>query len=134
MLTLTLIVFLYNKIDNKKYLQTVFIIGLIYDLLFSYILLFNSLIFLLFAKIIKKIDKFIRCNYFISLILVIIFIFLYDLILFLLVKLSNYNIVTISDLIYKFKNSIILNISYFILLSIILKNIKFKKNNKLYVK
>ena len=134
MLTLTLIVFLYNKIDNKKYLQTVFIIGLIYDLLFSYILLFNSLIFLLFAKIIKKIDKFIRCNYFISLILVIIFIFLYDIILFLLVKLSNYNIVTISDLIYKFKNSIILNISYFILLSIILKNIKFKKNNKLYVK
>ena len=134
MLTLTLIVFLYNKIDNKKYLQTVFIIGLIYDLLFSYILLFNSLIFLLFAKIIKKIDKFIRCNYFISLILVIIFIFLYDLILFLLVKLSNYNIVTISDLIYKFKNSIILNISYFILLSIILKNIKFKKNDKLYVK
>ena len=116
MLTLTLIVFLYNKIDNKKYLQTVFIIGLIYDLLFSYILLFNSLIFLLFAKIIKKIDKFIRCNYFISLILVIIFIFLYDLILFLLVKLSNYNIVTISDLIYKFKNSM------------------FKKNNKLYVK
>lgn len=133
MLTLTLIVFLYKKFDNKKYFKLVFIIGFIYDLLFSYIFLFNSLIFLMFAKIIKKIDKYIRCNLFINIILVIIFIFLYDLILFLLVLISDYNLVSLTDLIYKFKNSCILNISFYVLISLILRNKKIinRKSKKL---
>lgn len=130
MLTLTLIVFLYKKIDNKKYFKLVFIIGFIYDLLFSYIFLFNSLIFLMFAKVIKKVDKYIRYNLFVNIILVIIFIFLYDFILFLLVLISDYNLVSLSDLIYKFKNSCILNISFYILISIGFKNVKFIKRKK----
>ena len=130
MLTLTLIVFLYQKVENKKYFQTVFITGLIYDFLFSYILLFNSLVFLMFAKIIKKVDKYIRCNFLVSLILLVICIFLYDLILFLLVRVSNYSIVTFNDLIYKFQNSLILNISFYILLNIIFKNKEFKSSKR----
>ena len=126
MLTLTLIMFLYQKVESKKYFQTVFITGLIYDFLFSYILLFNSLVFLMFAKIIKKVDKYIRCNFFVSLILLVICIFLYDLILFLLVRVSDYSIVSFNDLIYKFQNSLILNIIFYILLNIIFKNKEFK--------
>ena len=130
MLTLTLVIFLHDK--TKNYFKTIFIIGFIYDLLFSYIFLFNSLIFLLFGKLVKKIDKLIRTNYLVNILLVIVCIFLYDLILFMLVKLSNYNVVTLSDLIYKFKNSIIVNILYFSLLSII--KIPNKKKNKYIVK
>lgn len=130
MLTLTLIVFLYKKINNKDYLKLIFLIGFLYDLVFSYIFLFNSLIFLLFGKIIKKIDKYIRINFIVSLIIVIFDIFLYDLILFSIVYISKYSVVNLSDLFYKFKNSIILNILFFILLNIIFKNIKFFKKNK----
>ena len=53
MLTLTLIIFLYKKVDSKKYFKIVFLIGFLYDIFFSYIFLFNSLKFLMFAKIIK---------------------------------------------------------------------------------
>ena len=44
MLTLTLIVFLYKKVEIKKYFKIVFLIGFFYDILFSYLFLFNSLI------------------------------------------------------------------------------------------
>ncbi len=128
MFTLTLVVFLYNKIDKNKYFKTIFIMGVIYDLLFSYIFLFNSLIFYLFGKIIEKVDKVIRCNFFVSLILVVVCIFLYDLILFMLVKISGYNLVMIGDLLYKFEHSIILNITFFVLLEII--KIPNKNNSK----
>lgn len=126
MLTLTLIVYLYKKIDNKKYFKIVFMIGFFYDIVFSYIFLLNSLIFLMMSKIIKKIDKYLRINLVISLILIILFIFLYDLILFILVYISSYNQVSIMDLLYKVKNSIVLNIFYYILLTILFKNRKWK--------
>lgn len=125
MLLIVLIVYLYKKIDDKKYLKLVLIIGIIYDLLYSYIFILNALIFLLFAKIIKKINKYIEINNIISIILIIVFIFLYDLIIFCLVYLTKYNLVTFNDLLYKFSHSIILNISFYIILIIVLKNVKF---------
>ena len=129
MLTLTLIVFLYKKVSNKNYLKIIFIIGFIYDILFSYIFLFNSLIFLMFAKIIKKIDKYIRCNLIVNILLVCFFIFLYDLILFLIIYISDYNIVLFKDLIYKFKNSLILNVSFYCLIEFIIKKIEIRKKH-----
>ena len=131
MLTIVLIVFLHKKISNKKYLKLIFIIGFIYDILFSYIFLFNSLIFLSFAKIIKKIDKYIRFNLFINIILVCLFIVLYDLILFFVVYISNYTVVNISNLLYKIKNSFLLNIIYYFLLEFIYKFVKIQGNHKL---
>jgi len=127
MLTLTFLVFYFKKNKTKNYLKTVFITGLIYDLLFSYIFLFNTLVFLLFGKILLKIDKLIRYNYVISLFMLIIFIFLYDLILFILVYISGYNVVTINDLIYKFSHSLILNIIFYFLITIIFNNKKILK-------
>ena len=124
MFTLTLIIYLYNIISHKKYFKTIFTIGLIYDLLFSYIFLFNALIFLMFGKIIKKIDKYIKCNLVINLLLLVLFIFIYDLILYFLVYISKYNVVTFLDFIYKFKNSLLINGLFYILLVIIFKNKK----------
>ena len=130
MLTLTLIVFLYKKVEIKKYFKIVFLIGLFYDILFSYLFLFNSLIFLLFAKIMKKIDKYIRWNLIVSLVSLIVFIFLYDFILFGLIYLTGYQSVTFLNLWYKWYHSLLLNISFYLLLSIIFQNgklFKFKK-------
>ena len=58
--------------------------------------LFNSLIFLLFAKIMKKIDKYIRWNLIVSLVSLIVFIFLYDFILFGLIYITGYQSVMFS--------------------------------------
>ena len=104
MLTLTLIVFLYKKVEIKKYFKIVFLIGLFYDILFSYLFLFNSLIFLLFAKIMKKIDKYIRWNLIVSLVSLIVFIFymiLYYLDLFILpvIKVLRFSIYGINGII-----------------------------------
>ena len=131
MLTLTLIVFLYKKEEIKKYFKIVFLIGLFYDILFSYLFLFNSLIFLLFAKIMKKIDKYIRWNLIVSLVLLIVFIFLYDFILFGLIYITGYQSVTFFDLWYKWYNSLLLNISFYLLLSIIFQNGKLFKLKKI---
>ena len=131
MLTLTLIVFLYKKVEIKKYFKIVFLIGLFYDILFSYLFLFNSLIFLLFAKIMKKIDKYIRWNLIVSLVSLIVFIFLYDFILFGLIYITGYQSVTFLNLWYKWYNSLLLNISFYLLLSIIFQNGKLFKLKKI---
>ena len=127
MLTLTYIVFLYKKIKLKKYLKIVIIAGIIYDLLFSNMAFFNTLIFYLFSKILIKVDKVIRYNTLVSLILLIFFIFSYDLILYILIFISAYNSINIIELVYKFKNSLVLNISFYVLLMIILNNKKLLK-------
>ena len=88
---------------------------------------YKKIWFLLFAKIIKKIDKYFRLNILVNIILIIIFIFIYDFILFGIAYLSKENIVTIYDFFYKFKHSLVLNISYYCLLRIVLKNVKFKE-------
>ncbi|MCI5702105.1 MAG: rod shape-determining protein MreD [Erysipelotrichaceae bacterium] len=127
MLLIVLIVYLYNKIPRKKYLKTILILGIIYDLLYSYIFLFNTLVFLLFTNIIKKIDKYLRINLLINIIIIILFIFIYDLILFCLIYLTKYNTITFNNLLYKFSHSIILNISYYFLLNIIVNKKIIKK-------
>ncbi len=119
MLTLTFLVFYYKKCHNKNYFKIVLLTGFIYDLFFSYIFLFHVLIFLLFAKILKKVDKLLRYNFLISIIMLISCLFLYDLILFILVYISEYNLISINDLVYKFSHSLILNIGFYFLLTII---------------
>jgi len=127
MLTLTFLIYYFKKTTNKKYLKIVLITGLLYDILFSYLFLFNTIIFLLFSKILIKIDKVIRYNYLISILLLILFIFLYDFILFILIYISKYNTISFYDLIYKFKNSLILNIIFYCLLNIIINKNVLKK-------
>ena len=130
MLTLTFLVFLYKKVHGKKYYKIIIMAGICYDLIFSYIFLFHTLIFLLFAKILNKIDKLVRFNIIINIFVLITFLFLYDLILFILVYISSYNVVTIYDLFYKWTHSLILNISFYFLLTIVLnKKILHKRIN-----
>ena len=127
MLTLTFIVFYFNKCDAKKYLKVVGITGIIYDLVFSYLFLFNTLIFILFGKILKKVDKLIRYNYLVSIVMLVLFIFLYDLILFGLVYITEYNSVNFNDLINKFTHSLALNLGFYFLLTIVFHNKKILK-------
>ena len=127
MFTLTYLVFLYKKINKKKYYKFILITGLLYDFLFSYLLLFHVCLFVFYYKIFVFIDKYIELNIFIKMIILILFIFLYDLLLFLLVYITSYNVVGINDLIYKVSHSIIINILYYIWLIIIFNKKLIKK-------
>ena len=109
MLTISFLPFLYQK-NLSKYYKWCFILGIIYDLLYSHLFLYHALFFLLLGKVNSKIMKYFANNLFLYIILVIINIMFYDIINFFLIMLTNYQIVTLSDLIYKIKNSMLVNI------------------------
>lgn len=110
MLTLSLISVLANNLSLKKYYQTVFIMGIIYDILYSNIFLYNAFLFLLISKINTKIYKVLKHNLFLVILITILNIIIYDTITFLLIKFSSYQSVDFIDLVYKIKNSLLLNI------------------------
>lgn len=127
MLTLSLIVSISSNKDT--YLKYSLIIGFIYDLLYSTIFLYNTLIFLMLAKINKKILCSIRESFIIRIIILILNIIIYDSISFLIVYLTKYNDVTFLSLLYKISHSLILNILSLFVISFILK--KYRINHKL---
>ena len=105
MLTISFIPFLYK--EKTRYL---IVLGIVFDLLYSNIFLYNVVIFLLLASIDYKIIKYFNNSLVLYIFLSLLNITLYDSILFLLVIVSNYQSITIHDLIYKISHSIILNI------------------------
>lgn len=109
MLTLSLIPFLYH--DNlKKYYYYLFILGILYDIAYTDIFLYNAIIFLLLGIIDTKIMQYFKNSLLVLLLLVLLNILLYDSISFILVIVTNYQVVTINDLIFKLSHSILLNI------------------------
>ena len=105
MLTVSLIPFL-SKENSKKNILYIFIIGLIYNLLYSNIFLFHSLVFIILFKINNLFLNIFKDQFFSYVILVIINIIFYDSLYFLLILLTNYQVLNISDLIYKIKHSL----------------------------
>lgn len=110
MLTVTLISLLYHYCPLKKYYRMCFIVGIIYDLLYSNIFLYHALLFLLLAKINSKVYKVFKANLILKILLVIINIIIYDAIGFMIIKFSYYMTVDINDLFYKISHSLLLNI------------------------
>ena len=122
MLTISLIPFLYN-FSTKDYYRFIFILGIIYDLLYSNFFLLNAFVFLLIGYIDIAITRIFKVNIIVYITLIILNICIYDFILFVLVCLTDYQSLSIMDYFYKIKNSIILNLIF----GIICYLIKFKK-------
>lgn len=121
MLTIAFLPFI--SYTNKKYLYwIVIIIGSIYDILYSNIFLYNVLIFIILVDLNYKISKYFKNNLCLLIVLALLNIIVYDAIGFLLVFLSGYEIITITDLIYKIEHSIILNIMSVFVLWFLLRN------------
>ena len=109
MLTVSLIPFLYTN-NLKKYYYKILFLGIIYDLLYTDVFLYNVIIFLFIGIIDIKLLKYFSNSLILYFILMIINIFVYDSISFIFVLLTNYQLVNIFDLVYKIKNSLLLNI------------------------
>lgn len=110
MLTISLIPILYSYNSCKKFYKTCFIMGFIYDLLYSNIFLYHALIFLLIGKIDSKIYKVMKDNLIMKILLVILNIIIYDTIGFILIIFSHYEDLSINSLFYKISHSLLLNI------------------------
>ena len=123
LLTVTSIFIIYPfyKKKEKKFFITIFILGIIYDLLYTNLLFFNAILFL----IIGLVTRFINKNYELSFIKIIIYISLiisvYEISTGLILFIYNMVPITIYKVIYKISHSLILNIIYIELLYLIIK-------------
>jgi len=131
LLTLISIIIIYPLYikKEKEYLITIFVTGIIYDLLYTNQLFLNGIIFILIGLIIMNLYKKITINYFNILIISLIIIIIYILIESLILLIFNVVPITINKILYILAHSILLNLIYSELLYVIMKHIpkKYKK-------
>jgi len=109
MLTISLIPFIY--LGNKKsYYIIIILMGLIYDILYSNIFLYNVILFIILINLDIQISKYFKNSLLLFILLVLFNIVFYDSINFILIIITNYQSITIYDLLYKINHSILLNI------------------------
>lgn len=111
---------LYRK-KEKQYYISLFILGIIYDLLYTNLLFFNGVLFLIIGLITRYIVKNFELSYLKIIVYTIITIVFYELVTALLLLIFNIVPITIGSLIYKITHSLIINIIYVELIYLILK-------------
>jgi len=123
------IIYPFYRKNEKKYFITLFILGIIYDLLYTNLLFFNGVLFILIGFISKYINK----NYEITpirlILYTIIIIVSYESLTGLILFIFRVVPVTLYKVWYKIIHSLLLNIIYVELIYLIIKLIpeKFKK-------
>ena len=131
LLTLVSIFMIYPffKKKEKTYFIIIFIIGIIYDLLYTNLLFFNGVLFIIIGLLIKYIYKTYEMTPVRLILYIAIIISSYELLTGLILLIYNVVPVTFYKIIYKIINSLLLNIIYGELIYLIIKLIpnKYKK-------
>ena len=131
LLTLISIIIIYPlyKKKKKEYLITLFITGLLYDLLYTNQLFLNGVIFILLGLIIIYLYNKITINYLTIIIISLFIIVLYISITGILLLIFKVVPISINKLLYIIKKSLLLNLIYSEILFVIINNIpnKYKK-------
>lgn len=119
---------LYRK-REKQYFITLFIVGIIYDLLYTNLLLYDALVFMFLGLIIRKIYKNFTVEHLKLSIHIILLIVIYELLISFFIIVFNLVPISLTKVIYKITHSILLNIIYGELLYTIIKKLpnKYKK-------
>jgi len=114
MLTITSLVLIYPYYEqnNKQYLITIFILGVLYDLFYTNLFLASGLIFLVLGFLIKVLYKQFSMNWFKVIIYTVLTILIYELSIVLFILLFNLVPMNIERVIYKLSHSLLLNIIY----------------------
>ena len=120
----------YKKKENK-YILTIFLTGIIYDLLYTNLIFYNAIIFTIIGIISKYIYKHYEINYLNIIIQIIIIVTIYESLNALIIILFNLVPMSISRLFYKITHSLLLNIIYSELLLLIINILpsKYKEVN-----
>lgn len=130
-LTVVSIFILYplNRKKETKFFILMFIVGIIYDLLYTNLLFLNGLLFVLIAFISKIIYKNFETSYFKLIIYTILIIVIYESLYAGILFIYRVVPITIYKLFYKISHTLILNIIYTELLYFIIKHLpkKYKR-------
>lgn len=120
----------YKKKENK-YILTIFLTGIIYDLLYTNLIFYNAITFTIIGIISKYIYKYYEINYLNIIIQIILIVTIYESLNALIIILFNLVPMSISRLFYKITHSLLLNIIYSELLLLIINILpsKYKKVN-----
>ena len=111
---------LYRK-KEKKYFITLFITGIIYDLLYTNLLFYNGLVFILFGFIIKFIYKNLDVSSIKLIFYEILIIVAYELLISLFILIFNLVPISINEIVYKITHSLLLNLIYSEFLYLVIK-------------
>ncbi len=131
LLTLVSIFIIYpffRKKESRFYL-ILFIVGIIYDLLYTNLLFFNAILFLVTGILTKVIYKNFEINFLKIMIYSVILITTYEILTALIILIFNLVPITITKVIYKISHSVLLNIVYIEILYLIIKLIPKKYKN-----
>lgn len=125
------LIYPFYKKKDKKYLITIFLTGIIYDLLYTNLIFYNAIIFTIIGIISKYIYKHYEINYLNIIIQIVLIVTIYELLNALIIILFNLVPMSITRLFYKITHSLLLNIIYSELLLIIINILpnKYKKVN-----
>ena len=120
----------YKKKENK-YILTIFLTGIIYDLLYTNLIFYNAITFTIIGIISKYIYKHYEINYLNIIIQIILIVTIYELLNALIIIIFNLVPMSIPKLLYKITHSLLLNIIYSELLLLIINILpsKYKKVN-----
>lgn len=123
------IIYPLNRKKETKFFILIFIIGIIYDLLYTNLLFLNGLLFVLIALISKVIYKNFETSYFKLIIYTILLIIIYESAYAGILFIYRIVPVTLYKLFYKITHTILLNIIYVELLYYIIKHLpkKYKR-------
>lgn len=111
---------LYRK-KEKEYFISIFILGFVYDLIFTNLLFFNAVLFVFVGFLIEYIIKNFELGYIKIIIYVLLIVIFYESLTALFLGIFNIVPITIDRLIYKITHSLLINIIYSELLFIIIK-------------
>ena len=134
MLTVIAIFMIYPffRKKEKKYFITIFIVGMIYDLLYTNLVFFNGVLFLIIGFISLEIYKNFEISYLKLIIYLILIISAYEILTGIILLVFNMVPVTIYKVLYKITHSLILNIIYGELIYLIINLIP-KKYRKISI-
>ena len=115
--------------QEKKYLSTLIITGIIYDIFYTNLLFYNAIVLFIFGLIIIKLYKNIGYNYYKVLVYSLLLIVLYELFNATIILVLNLVPITPYRVFYKIIHSILLNLIYISIIYLIIKKLpkKYKK-------
>ena len=117
------IIYPFYRKKEKQYYITIFILGLLYDLLYTNLLFFNAVIFVFLGFIIRIIVKNFEVDYIKIIIYIVLLITLYESLTAGVLLVFNIVPITAGKLLYKISHSLLLNIIYAETLFIIIKKL-----------
>lgn len=117
------LIYPFYKNNHKKYYLISILVGFIYDLVFTNLLFYDAVIFLLLAFLTVKLNKMFEIDKYRNILYLVLIIIIYESSLALFCIIFNLVPITFSSLFYKISHTLILNIIYGFIFFIIIENL-----------